>query len=355
MRKVKVGSIRVGMILAKTIFTEDGRILLAEGVVLTKAMLERLELCNITEIYVEDEVSEGISATDVIHEETRVEAKVLVNNIFHDSRVMSHFNASKIQMVVGKIIDELLENEQVVLSLSDIKTTDDYTFSHSVNVCVLSLITGIRLGIDKSMLHDLGIGSLLHDIGKIEISDNILKKPSGLDDEETVIIRQHSEIGYELLKANGGINEAAAIIALQHHERIDGSGYPVGAKGEEIHIYARIVAIADVYDALTSDRVYRKKMLPYEVVEYISNVGYYHFDQRILKCFLHHIALYPVGTGVILNTGQRGIIASVNYKVPTRPMVRVIYNADGTRIKPFEEVDMMQQLNLTIIDVCDID
>ena len=137
--------------------------------------------------------------------------------------------------------------------------------------------------------------------------------------------------------------------------RIDGSGYPLGSKGEEIHLYSRIVAIADVYDALTSDRVYRKKMLPYEVVEYISNVGYYHFDQRVLQCFLRHIALYPVGTGVVLNTGQKGIIANINYKVPTRPIVRVIYNADGTRNKPFEEVDMMQQLNLTIIDVCDIE
>lgn len=146
----------------------------------------------------------------------------------------------------------------------------------------------------------------------------------------------------------------ASYIILGHHERMDGSGYPYHLKGENIHKAARIVAVADVYDALTTDRFYRKKLMPHEVIDYITSLGSQHFDQDVVDVFIRYIAYYPVGTGVILNTGERGIVKKYNKKYPTRPVVRVVTDASGKMLQKQKEVDLTSELQYRIVDIWDI-
>jgi len=354
MRKISLKNVKSGMVLAKTVYTDDGRVLLNEGVLLREPFISRLHSCKIKEIYVEDEISKGIVVDDVINNQTRMEAKILVKNVMNESKINNRFNFEQVKETVDKIIDELMENPHIIYNLTDIRTVDNYTFSHSVNVCVLSLITAIKLGLTQPELKCIGVGSLLHDVGKIVIDEAILKKPSELNDEEFNEMKKHTLFGYEILNKTGEFEPDSEKIVLEHHERLDGSGYPFGIKGEEIHPFSKIVAIADVYDALTSDRIYRKRIGSHKVIEYLTNPCLNHFDQAVVKSFIKSVAIYPVGTGVLLNTGEKGIVVRISEASPARPLVRIVYNSDGSVKDNYVEVDLNKVSTYTILDTYEL-
>jgi HD-GYP domain-containing protein (c-di-GMP phosphodiesterase class II) len=279
---------------------------------------------------------------------------ILIKNMMNNYHFSSSVDVAKVKKMVNKILDELLENEDILYSLSEIKHVDDYTFEHSVNVCILSLITGIGLGFDINNLRDLGTGAILHDIGKLCIPREILKKPSQLTVEEFEEIKKHTYLGYEILKKSGNISLAASYIAFGHHERYDGSGYPLQLKKENIQLYSRIVAIADVYDALTSDRVYRKRLKPHEVYDYITSLGVHHFDPRVVESFVRYVTVYPAGTGVLLNTRERAVVVRNNRNFPTRPVVRIIYDERMKKKAIFKEIDLSKESSIFIIDTCEL-
>lgn len=342
------------MKLARAIYSEEGRVILNKGITLTQEYIKRLAALGISEIYIEDAISYDIEIHDIIHEQTRNEAKVIIKSIMENCRKGIMYNLDHVKNIVNNILDELLDNKDILINLSDIKTMDDYTFSHSVNVCVLSVITGINLGLNQLKIRDLGVGALLHDVGKTLIPPEILNKPSKLSEDEFEEIKKHTVLGYELLKKNIHISETSAYIALAHHERYNGSGYPSCIEGGRIHLFARIVAIADVYDALTSDRVYRKKICVHEVVEHIMALGKQHFDTDIIQSFILNIAIYPEGTGVLLSNGCRGLVVKVMRHFPTRPVVRILYDSSGNSIQEDEQINLTEVLNITIKNTCEI-
>ncbi|HEY8350897.1 MAG TPA: HD-GYP domain-containing protein [Clostridia bacterium] len=352
MRRVKVDSVPEGARLARTVFSSDGGVLLMQGVELRDCYLELLRKRGIYEIYLDDDLSEGIEVHDVVNENTRNEAVAVVRDIMAGYSFSDVIDVEHVKTVVNRIVDELLSNDDILYNLTEIKTVDDYTFKHSVSVCILSIITGIGLGFDTAQLRELGLGAILHDIGKLCIPREILKKPSQLTVEEFEEIKKHTILGYELLKKSGQLNLVSSYIALGHHERYDGSGYPYRLKSEEIQIYARIVAVADVYDALTSDRVYRKKLKPHEVYEYITSMGLHHFDPVVVENFVRFVTVYPEGSGVLLNTRERAIVVKHNRKMPTRPLVRVVYDEDMKRSS--KEIDLSQESGIFIVDTCEV-
>lgn len=354
MHRVKIDSVRIGSKLGRTIFGANGGELLTAGVELRECHLERLKKFGVDSLYLDDEISEGIEVNDVIKDETRNEAIFLVKDMMNNYHFSSSVDVPEVKRMVNKILDELLINDDILYNLSEIKYVDDYTFEHSVNVCILSLITGIGLGFDINNLRDLGTGAILHDIGKLCIPKEILKKPSQLTVEEFEEIKKHTFLGYDILKKSGNISLVSSYIAFGHHERYDGSGYPLQLKKENIQIFARIVAIADVYDALTSDRVYRKKLKPNEVYDYITSLGIYHFDPLVIDSFVRYVTVYPVGTGVLLNTRERAIVAKSNRSFPTRPVVRVIYDKGMKKKAIHKEIDLSEQSNIFIIDGCEL-
>lgn len=353
MRKVHIDSLQPGARLAKAVFTPEGRILLTSGVELKEKFIEKLRVNNITELYIDEDVHFS-DVHDAVCEQTRNEAQHLVKTLMSNYSFTNSLDIERIKEVANKIVAELLESNDILIILSDIKSVDDYTFEHSVNVCILSLVIGISLGFNINNMKDLGIGALLHDIGKLKIPEEILKKPSQLTFEEFEEIKKHTIYGYEILKNSGKVGIASAYIAFGHHERYDGSGYPLQLNGESIHQYARIVAVADVYDALTSDRVYRKKLRSHEVVEYVTSIATHHFDRKVVLSFIKHIMLYPVGSGVVLNTKARAQVVRVNHNLPTRPVIRIIYDEHNVKLFDECEIDLVNKRNIHIVGTCEI-
>lgn len=197
----------------------------------------------------------------------------------------------------------------------------------------------------------LGLGSLLHDIGKTQIPQKLLFKPQKLDDEEYRQMRAHAEIGFRILKDEPNVPLLAAHCALQHHERYDGSGYPRGLKGSEIHEYAQLLGLADSYDALTSHRIYRPAMLPHQAVEVLYAGSGTLYSQRILEIFRDKVAIYPPGIMVNLSTGEMGVVARINSDTPHRPVVRVITNPSGETLQVPYELDLAKSLSVIITGV----
>jgi len=353
-RRVSLDNIQSGVILAKTVMTLEGRVLLASGTVLTEEYKKKLIANGITEIYIEDEISKGIHIPEVVREEIVTEAKRKIKLMMTNPSIKTSIDGQQVMEIVDSIITSLLSDKDIVANLSDIRSVDDYTFSHSVNVCILSLIIGIGFGYSIDQLKELGVGSILHDIGKVMIPGEILKKPVQLNNKEFEEIKKHTVYGYELLKKNKGITTLASYISLEHHERMDGSGYPHKLKGDDINKAARIVAVSDVYDALTTDRVYRKKLMSHEVIDYITALGSHHFDQEVVDVFIRFIAYYPVGMGVILNTGERGIVKEYNKKYPVRPVVRVVADAAGNMLSKQKDVDLSSELKYRIVEIWDV-
>lgn len=354
MRKVSLDRVKAGVRVARTILSLDGIILLSAGADITEDKIEQLKHYNITEIYIEDDLSRGIPVDEIVKEEIITDVKAQIKAIMTTSSLKISVDGKKIMEMVNSLLSNLLKNDFIIMNLSDIRSVDDYTFSHSVNVCILSLITGIAMGIKGETLRELGVGSLLHDIGKVMIDDRILQKPTNLTINEFDEVKKHTVYGYEILKNSKGISHTAQIIALSHHERKDGSGYPYNLKNNDIPVAARIVAISDVYDALSSNRIYRKKMLPHEVVDYMCSLSNKHFDKIVLDAFISHIANYPVGTAVKLNSGEKGLVAKYNKNFPNRPVIRVVIDENGDMLAKPKEVDLLRRLEYRIVDIWDI-
>ena len=252
---------------------------------------------------------------------------------------------------VDGIVQKILNDDNVFMKLTGIRDIDNYTYLHSVDVCIYSVIAGKSLGLSDDMIRQLGMGSILHDIGKCKIPLSILNKPARLTKNEYEIIKRHADYGYDIVRKTPDIDPTVAIIALQHHERYDGTGYPTGRSGKDIDLLARIVAVADVYDALTANRVYRKRFMPHEAAEYIMANSSTHFDSEILKVFLDNIAIYPSDIIVMLNTGEIARVVGAKGNQSLRPKVMVITRKEGPPVLDPYEIDLMENTHISIVDI----
>ncbi len=349
MRQIRISNCEPGMVLGKAIFN-GSLILLEAGALLTESYIERLKDMGVSEVYIEDDISEDLVIRGVVKQETRQEAIAFIKKSMDNYLTMEILDSQEAIELVAKILDDILTTEDLIVSLMDIKTCDSYTYSHCVNVCILSIITGMKLNLSADQLRELGVGALMHDIGKVMIPSQILLKKSALSSEEYDIIKEHSLHGYNILKKMPLITEHSARVALEHHERFDGKGYPRGLTQEQIHIFSRIVAITDIFDALTSDRIYRNKISTNHAIEYLTVMAAPTLDSKVLNCFIEIVPPYPVGTGVILNNGEKGVVVKLNKNYPTRPVVRLVFNSDGSIKDAYNEINLAENINYTIIN-----
>lgn len=340
MRKIHTSVLQPGMRVGRALYSSSGQLLLSAGTVLTRKAIARLEMAAVPAAYIDDQFLKNPAIVDVISEEIRVQAVHQVRELLVEAAAAGTGRAvvriNEVTETVNEIIDQLLINRDVVFNLIDIRAIDDYTFGHSVNVCVLSLLTGITLDYNRADLFTLGMGALLHDVGKAVIPDSILNKPDKLTPEEFALVREHPERGFRMLLQIPEVSATSACIALQHHERYQGQGYPRGLRRNEIHDFAVICGIADVFDALVADRVYRKAYPVHEAYELIAGSGNFLFDYQIVQAFLQHIAAYPVGTLVRLSTGEIGVVVETKRGLALYPKVRILFDPEGTECRPYE-------------------
>ncbi|SCZ05265.1 HD-GYP domain-containing protein [Alkaliphilus peptidifermentans] len=343
MIRMHLSSVDIGMCIAKPVYNNDGKLLIDKGNILKKTYISKLENYGIEYIYIEWDKKTNYA--EIISKETAREALRDIEKIMKDFNYFENEKFSKIKDIVNHIVTRLLSKKNILLYMTDIRGIDDYTFHHSLYVCVYSLVIGVAFEYSRKQLEDLGIGALLHDIGKVVIPSSILKKPWILTGSEYEEIKKHSIEGYNIVKEIEGISEESCIIVRDHHERFDGTGYPHGLKGKEIHEYARIVAICDVFDALTSNRIYRERITSHYALEYLIALGNHQFDYDIIKIFLKHITIYPIGTNVQLESGERGVVIERNDDLPTRPIVRVNNSFIHQINKPNKIIDLKKHLN----------
>lgn len=356
MRRVAIDNLRPGMKVGRAIQNSSGYTLLNAGVILNEKYIARLRLLGIPSLYIDDGFLPDIHVEDVISDQIRLKAVRQVKEILQkhsNSMGESNWETEKLYNTISEIIDQLLSDPQLIVELTDIRSMDDYVFAHSVNVCVLALMTGISMGYERPKLHHLGMGALLHDIGKILVPKQILNKPGALTEEEYSIVKKHPEFGLQILKNNTQVSSLSKLVVYQHHERYSGEGYPQGLKDIEIHEFAQITGMVDMYDALTSDRVYRKAFLPHEAYEMISGAGDYLFSYHLIEPFLSNIAAYPAGTPVELSSGEIAVVVGTKKGYSLYPRVRLLYDKKRRPVTSVEEIDLMDHRSLVIIRVLD--
>jgi putative nucleotidyltransferase with HDIG domain len=286
------------------------------------------------------EMSASFEQEIKVANEIRAVTHSCVEDLFEDVARGRLIDLPKIKRVVSETVDGILRNPDAHVCLTQLKTRDDYTAQHSINVCVLALAFARHLGMSPSDMRALGVGSLLHDIGKLRTPLDILNKPGKLTPKEFDIIKAHPVDGRRILERRYGLPIRVAETAYSHHERIGGGGYPRGLKGQEIPLWGKMVAIVDVYDAITSDRSYHQGISPTEALTKMYGWRLTDFDPDLLEQFIQCLGIYPVGTLVELASGEVGFVMSVNPESRLRPKVNLILDAQKNPLYPQRVVNL---------------
>jgi HD-GYP domain-containing protein (c-di-GMP phosphodiesterase class II) len=331
--------------------------LLRAGVKVTPRHRQALLAAGVHAIYIDDALGEGIEVRQVIDPETRRQATIAVSRAFDGCRDslaggngMPEAVLADLQSVAEMIARDIEENADVAVALDDLASADGYTLQHSIDVAATGMLIGQRLFKERGWIDHLGrrtyerrdrrlarlgLGLLLHDIGKLIIPQDILNKPGKLDEGEWELMRAHPRAGVEMLRSDL-ISPLVKVVVRSHHERWDGGGYPDALAGESIHQLARIAAAADVFDAVTSERVYASARPPDVGVQIVLEGAGRAFDPDVVDVFRRVVAPYPAGAEVKLSDGRRGVVASVAVDNLERPVVRVAWDARGASVSPYE-------------------
>lgn len=273
--------------------------------------------------------------------ETLEKARKATMAVLQEARMGNSVSAEDVAPLVEEISASIERNASAMLTVSRMKTKDDYTYLHSVAVCALMIALGKQLNYQGS-LHALGMAGLLHDVGKMSIPDEILNKPGKLTDEEFKVVLEHPRNGWELLKRSDDIDEIALDVCLHHHERVDGNGYPDKLSGEALSLEARMGAICDVYDAITSDRCYKQGWEPAYALKKMAEWKDGHFDETIFQAFVKAIGIYPSGTLLKLRSGRLAVVTEQSSQSLLTPIVKVFYSCNSKAPIPRKLINLAQ-------------
>jgi HD-GYP domain-containing protein (c-di-GMP phosphodiesterase class II) len=359
MRLVAINRIESGAILGRDVHTGRNSVvpLLARGVRLEARYLASLKRAGIHAVYIEDELSAGIEVEPALSAETRHTATVGLHRAFAQARrgiesnePVSDSTIGELASIVQLIADAIADCNDAVLALQDLAAADAYTLQHSIDVAAVGLLVARQHAAEwgwidyrgtrrwdklDSRFIQLGIGLMLHDIGKLMVPTEILTKPGPLDAAEMEVMRKHPMAGLDLLSP-ASVGPLARSVIRSHHERWDGSGYPEARSGPEIHQFARIAAVADVYDAVTSERPYSAARPPHHGWHLVVGGAGTLFDAEVVSAFRRTVAPYPPGAEIVLDDGRRGVVAVVKPDALERPLVRIGWDAAGTPVTPYE-------------------
>ncbi|RFC40122.1 MAG: HDIG domain-containing protein [Candidatus Nitrotoga sp. CP45] len=377
LKKIKVKDIRLGMYIQEVCGSWMDHPFWKNSFKLTENKdLNTLKNCGVTEIWIDTniglDVDTGVTALSQQEEKLKVESelrkieqtsqktlalvslqnelivakklhtqtKEAVVSIFSDIRMGNALKLDATLSLVNEINQSIARNSSALISLSRLKNADNYTYLHSVAVCVLMIALGRQLGLQDEALQQVGIAGLLHDIGKIFIPHEVLNKPGKLTDEEFNIIKTHPLKGWEILKDCNGVSELTLDVCRHHHERVDGKGYPDKLSGEALTLFARMGAVCDVYDAITSNRCYKTGWEPAESIRKMAEWKNGHFDEVIFHAFVKTVGIYPTGSLLKLKSGRLGVVTDQSKQSLTKPLVKVFFSTRSNAHILQETVDL---------------
>ncbi|MBV6448729.1 HD-GYP domain-containing protein [Nitrosomonas sp.] len=267
-------------------------------------------------------------------------AKEAVTLMFSEVRMGKALEIEGVESLVEEINQSMERNPNALLTLIRLKNVNEYTYMHSVAVCMLMVALGRQLGLGAAQIKQAGTAGLLHDIGKMVIPNEVLNKPGKLTDEEFAVMRSHPERGWEILKSCYQVHETALDVCLHHHERVDGKGYPKKLSGETLTLFARMGAVCDIYDAISSDRCYKPAWPPAESIRKMASWKDGHFDETVFQAFVKTIGIYPSGTLLKLKSGRLGVVMEQSTKKLTTPIVKTFFSTRANAHIPVEILDL---------------
>jgi HD-GYP domain-containing protein (c-di-GMP phosphodiesterase class II) len=344
------------MLTAKALYGNDNKLMLSENRVLAPIEIERIRSLGFQGMYIHDEISRNIEVTEIINAQLKNNTVKAIKSIFTQAENVikgsNMLQMQDIQKLLDNIVNEISSNDNATINMLDLKTYDNYTYYHSVNVAVIAIVMGMALKYSQTQLYELGLAALLHDIGKIFVPFEVIDKKGKLTDEEFSLVKDHSVKGIKYLKERWSIPIDSIVAILNHHERYDGSGYPYKLKKNKISEYGKILAVADVYDALTSNRAYRQAYIPSDAMEYVMGGSGIMFDPGIVNVFAKKVVPYPVGICIILSNGLQAIVVENYSNYSLRPKIKLITeNNEDIYLDLCNDINL---LDVTIVGVLNI-
>lgn len=342
-RYVRSSSLKDDMVIDQSVVDRAGRVLISRCTILDSYHIMSLIKMGVPGVYIregeEDEEQGQAEAKPVIAPSVQKEiekhtvqdkAKVKLSEsvkarvaegiqyLYSDTGSEGFTTATR--SITDDLMKAISDNDAIAVDISTLKISDEYTFKHSVDVATMAMIVAKKHGLKQNEVYELGISGLLHDVGKSKIPNEILNKAGKLTDEEFMMMKQHTLFGYQILKEKDDLSNPIKLGVLQHHEKMNGRGYPMGVSADKINLFARIISVADIYDALVTERPYKKPFSPRDAVEMIMSMTE-ELDINVMKSFMESVILYPVGTDVELSTGEHARVIENNSQYVLRPKV----------------------------------
>jgi HD-GYP domain-containing protein (c-di-GMP phosphodiesterase class II) len=353
MRSINLDEIQPGMFLSRPLFSADGKVLLHEGIEMKERYIQYLRKQGFTVLFIGEPEAGNRTGTEEegYDPQQRQEAVSAAREMVDHFRVGKGIQLDRVKNIVSDMINQLGRNPEKMIHLLDIRRKEEYIFSHAVNTCILSVMTGIAMGYDAMQLDELGLAAMLHDVGKIKFSRRLaMQFPDYLSRNEREEYKQHPNYSLEILRENRHLPVDVVTACFQHHERWNGSGYPTGLKGDAISEYAQIISIADVYDRLIAGMPHRRATPVYYAVAILNKAAGEYFSPAVVDKFNQNVAIYPIGKTVRLNNYQIGVILGVGIKNKTTPVIRITSSQNSSDINQLVELDLKKNPEYFIVD-----
>lgn len=347
MKLVFINNIKEGEILARDIFANNGCILLKANTKLTYTYIDNLINHGVFYIYIKDSRLDDIK-DDHYLAELKQKAFENIPKIFNDLTSDNEIHVNESLKSITNLINYVIDEKTINTNLYEVKAYDNYTYIHCIDTCIMASYLGTALKLNKDILKNLGLAAIFHDIGKIKISNKIINKNSSLTHNEFEEIKKHPIYGHDILLKSGINSKDILNGVIQHHEKLDGTGYPFGLKGNEISLIAKIITLCDIFTAVSANRSYRPRFDPSEAYELILSLSGSTLDESLVQSFKNTFAIYPLGSCLRLSNGIEGYVVKQSTNFPDRPIIRVLYNSKTGKSVPSYEINLLRQTNLTI-------
>jgi len=386
LKNVKVSNLKSGDRVGRNIYNQVGQLLIEKNTQISDELLKKIERWNINFIPIYDWATSPIAAPTAVpaakpdaalkkqldenltnamvpsHQATSLQnglargEDIRVETIDKTKKILAHLQLGKklsrnhSKDTVINLVEEAIDSAEILTTLMSVKEYDNYLFSHSLNVSVLAILTGKALGLNENELHFLGEAALLHDVGMTVVPLSIWYKNTPLTSNERFQVEKHPVFSTDIVETLPHIEMEITQAIYQHHEREDGSGYPRGLTAKRISKYAKVLAVADTYDAMVSVRPFRKRILPHQAMKEIVALANRSLDQETVRAFITHMSLYPAGSVVRLNTKAVGVTVLANRAAPLRPILKMVKNENGTAIADEVFIDLSKDKSLFITE-----
>jgi putative nucleotidyltransferase with HDIG domain len=363
-KKIRIDQLEVGMFVQDVFNVNDVLMLSTNSLISHTSQVESLRHQGVTSLFInvqkgkdiaaqknaaavetpdprtrEEEYYKELERAKVVHRKTIETAREVLDSI----RKGASFSVDKVEKAAESVVESITRNPDTLISLSQIKGYDEYTYTHSVGVSVLVTSLAYAMGYKGEQLLEASVGGLLHDIGKMRVPESILNKPGKYTEWEFKVMKKHPEHGFDIIKNKKRVSDISKTVIIQHHERYNGKGYPYGLKGEEISEIGLMAAVADVYDALTSNRIYRAAWPPQKALALIFQGADEEYSRIVVERFTKHLGIYPTGSFVRLQSGEMGVVTRVDRGNLLAPTVLILFDDAGRRLQTPREYDLARK------------